>query len=295
MKESLSPQVIDQLLEFQKNEITEYHIYNKLADSIKDPHNREQLRKIANEELHHYHIWKSYTGKEVKPDKKAIHKFYWIAKIFGLTFGVKLMEKGEKGAQAAYEEIALQIPEAKKIVEEEHEHEHAILEMLDEEKLQYLGSMVLGLNDALVELTGALAGFTFALQNSRLIALTGLITGISASFSMAASEYLSTKSETEPGEESNAGKSALYTGIAYVFTVVFLVLPYLIFQNYIWSLIMTLVTAVLIIFFFNFYISIAKGYNFKKRFFEMAGISLGVAGISFVIGIIIRNTLGVDV
>ena len=92
-----------------------------------------------------------------------------------------------------------------------------LLSMLDEEALKYMGSVVLGLNDALVELTGALAGLTFAFQNTKLIALTGLITGISASLSMAASEYLSSRAD---GEE-NAGRSALYTGIAYIITVIY--------------------------------------------------------------------------
>jgi len=42
--------------------------------------------------------------------------------------------------------------------------------------------------------------------------------------------------------------------------------------------------AILIILVFNFYISVAKDLPFKQRFFEMAGISLGVAVISFIIG-----------
>ena len=84
--------------------------------------------------------------------------------------------------------------------------------MLDEERLQYVGSVVLGMNDALVELTGSLAGFTFAMQNTRLIALAGLIIGISATFSMASSEFLSVKSEGR----TDALKSCLYTGIAYL-------------------------------------------------------------------------------
>ncbi len=295
MNTLLSEHEINCIKAFQKNEITEYHIYTKLADSIKDAHNKEQLRKIAGEELKHYEIWKKYTYSDVKPDTKLIKKFYWISKILGLTFGVKLLEKGEKNAQKTYSEIAVKIPEAKKIIEEETQHEHMIIDMLDEEKLEYVGSMVLGLNDALVELTGALAGFTFALQNSGLIALTGLITGISASFSMAASEYLSTKAEIENQENGHAFKSALYTGIAYIFTVVFLVLPFFILSNYFLSLGLTLIIAVLIIFLFNFYISIAKGYPFKKRFIEMTAISLGVAAISFVIGILIRNTIGIEI
>ncbi len=295
MKHTLSKDTINQLLKFQKSEITEYYIYNKLAQIEKDPHNQAQLRKIAEEERKHYEIWKSYTGVEVHPDKKEIFKYYWITKILGLTFGLKLMEKGEKNAQEIYAKIIEEIPEAKTILHEETQHEHAILDLLNEEKLEYVGSMVLGLNDALVELTGALAGFTFALQNARLIALTGLITGISASFSMAASEYLSTKSESNKEEQQHALKSAVYTGIAYIFTVFFLVLPYFIFQNYYISLVSTLLTAVLIIFLFNFYISVAKDYSFRQRFFEMTFISLGVAGISFLIGVVIRLTLGVEI
>jgi VIT1/CCC1 family predicted Fe2+/Mn2+ transporter len=39
----------------------------------------------------------------------------------------------------------------------------------------YLGSIVLGLNDALVELTGVLAGLTLALQNSEIILINAIL------------------------------------------------------------------------------------------------------------------------
>jgi len=142
-----------------------------------------------------------------------------------------------------------------------------------------------------VELTGALAGYTFAFQDTRLIALTGFITGISASFSMAASEYLSTRQEGG----DNALKSSLYTGAAYIFTVISLILPFLLIGNPFISLGTTLCIAVLIIFLFNYYISVAKDYNFKRRFLEMASISIGVAGISFLIGVLVKQFIGVDV
>ena len=161
--------------------------------------------------------------------------------------------------------------------------------MLDEERLRYVGSVVLGLNDALVELTGALAGLTLAFQNTRLIALSGLITGISASVSMAASEYLSTRTEKT---EKNPIRAAVYTGIAYVITVALLILPYLLLQNYLVCLAITLATAVLIIAVFNYYISVARGESFRRRFLEMAGVSLAVASLSFVVGFLIRQIPG---
>ncbi len=214
-----------------------------------------------------------------------------MTRILGLTFGIKLLEKSESKAIETYKTLNAELAYLDDIIEDEERHEDELIAMIDEERLNYMGSVVLGLNDALVELTGALAGYTFAFQNTKLIAITGLITGISASFSMAASEYLATKQEG--GDD--ALKSSIYTGMAYVFTVLFLILPFLLLSNPFVSLGVTLVVAVLIIFIFNYYISVAKDYHFKKRFFEMATISLGVAAISFAIGVLINRYIGIDI
>jgi len=289
----LSKKIKKALLNAQQNEITEHYIYLKLSLKIKDPDNRQVLVDIAEDELKHYNIWKKYTETKVKPNKWKIFKYYIITRVLGLTFGVRLMEKGEKNAQIVYEKISKEVSEAKNIKQEEEKHEQELIDLLNEEKLIYIGSVVLGLNDALVELTGALAGFTFALQNTRLIAVTGLITGIAASLSMGVSEYLSQKSESD--EETNPLKASIYTGIAYIFTVIFLVFPYFIFNNIYLALGITLVNAILVILFFTFYISVAKNMPFRKRFFEMAGLSLGVAVITFGIGVLIRTFLKIEV
>jgi VIT1/CCC1 family predicted Fe2+/Mn2+ transporter len=202
------------------------------------------------------------------------------------------MERGEEGAQELYQEATQYIPEAESIVEDEDKHEHKLIAMLKEKKLDYVGSIVLGLNDALVELTGALAGFTLALQNTRLIAIAGLITGIAASFSMGASEYLSKRSGEDP---SNATTSALYTGFAYLITVFILIMPFLLLDNYFIALGFTLVFAILIILGFNYYVAVAKDLNFKKRFAEMAILSLGVAAFTFGISYFVRMFFGVEV
>ncbi|MGC9337080.1 MAG: VIT1/CCC1 transporter family protein [Candidatus Cloacimonadia bacterium] len=282
----------NKLLSFQKNELTEYMIYKRLARSIKDTNNKEVLESIADEELRHHDLWKKYTKEKVEPNRFKIFFYFILSKIFGLTFGLKLMEKREKGAQISYEEVSSIVPEARKIEEDEDKHENELLAMIEEERLNYVGSIVLGLNDALVELTGALAGLTFALQNGILIATSGLITGIAASLSMAASEYLSKRAENN----ERALRSATYTGIAYLITVALLILPYLLItENYFLSLGITLIIAVIIILVFNFYISVAKDLKFTSRFFEMAGISLGVAGLTFFIGFLVRITLGVSI
>lgn len=293
MRKPLSPAALKIILAMQGNEITEYHIYNKIASRVKDAKNKETLEKIAAEELRHSKIWETYTGRHVEPDTKKITWYNLLAIVFGYTFALKLMENGENNASHIYAKLETEVPEAKKISEDEESHEHALLSVLDEERLQYVGSMVLGLNDALVELTGTLAGLTLALQNTKLIALSGLITGISATLSMASSEFLSARSEGR----TDALKSCTYTGITYCITVAFLVLPYLVFDDahYLAALGCMLAIVVLIIAGFSYYIAVAKELSFKHRFKEMATISLSVAAFSFVIGLVVKEVLGIDI
>ncbi|RJP49784.1 MAG: rubrerythrin family protein [Anaerolineaceae bacterium] len=281
------------LEKFQRTEITEHHIYTRLARVIKSPENAKILQQIADDELRHYHGWKKYSGRDVKPDWFKMWFYYLISRIFGFTFGIKLMERGEEAAQKNYAQISSTIPEAETFMHEEDVHEEQLIGMLDEERLRYAGSVVLGLNDALVELTGALAGLTLALQNGKLIALSGLITGIAASMSMAASEYLSTRSEKT---DKHPVRAAIYTGIAYIFTVSLLVLPYLVSpETYLLDLVIALTTGVIIIAVFNYYISVAKDESFRERFVEMAVLSLSVAAFSFGIGYLIRLWLGIEI
>lgn len=280
------------VLSFQKNEITEYFIYSRLAKSEKNAGNSEVLKKIAADELRHYNIWKKYSQKDAAPDRLKVWKYFIITKVLGLTFGLKLMEGGEDSAVSAYKDIAGAIPEAAAIADEEGAHEMELVNMIDEDRLKYMGSVVLGLNDALVEFSGALAGLTFALQNTQLVATAGAIMGIAASLSMAASEFLSTKSE---GSGKNPLKACVYTGIAYVMTVFLLILPYLLLKNLLLSLAFMLLAVVIIIYSFTFYISVAKDLNFHKRFAEMVSISLGVASLSFLIGLLVRHFMKIEV
>jgi len=279
------------LLKMQKNEITEHNIYKILSKWLKYEKNSEILLKISQDELSHYNILKSITKKDLKPNKFKIYLYLFLTKIFGFTFVLKLMEKGEDKAIENYIKVINNYPKINKILEDEKEHEQKLLNTLDEERLNYIGSMVLGLSDALVELTGTLAGLTFAFQNTKLISISGLITGIAAALSMAGSEYLSTKAESS---ERNPLKSAIITGITYIITVLVLIFPYLITQNYMLALFLALLFAVILVVTFNFYISVAKDFEFNKRFLEMTIIIFSVSFISFLIGIFIKKVLGIN-
>lgn len=283
-----------QAIAAQRNEITEHIIYLKLAKR-ENAQNAKILRAIAKDELKHYNFWRKQTGAKPKPRKLSIFMVLLMAKLFGIIFSLKFMERGEDIAQRNYKQLQ-KIPGVKSIIKEEGKHEQQLLRMLQEERLEYAGSVVLGLNDALVELTGALAGFTLALQESKLIALAGLVTGIAASMSMAVSGYLETKHDQAENSGSKSPlKSSIYTGTAYVITVLILVAPFFLFGNVFVSLAVTLGLAILIIAAFNFYIAVAKEQSFWKEFGKMALISLGVAAISFIIAYALRTLMGIDV
>ncbi len=284
--------IINKMIIVQKSEITEYQFYRKIASYQKDEHNKTLLYHIADVEKTHYEFWKSYTKLDVKPNFFRVLYYYLIVVIFGLTFGVRLLERRQIRIKNLYRELNDEIEGIEEILNDEHEHEKMHIDEIDEERLKYIGSIVLGLNDALVEFTGAIAGFTFALANTKLVALAGIIAGISASLSMASSEYLSTK---QASSARFAFISALYTGAAYIMAVSLMILPYLLFEQLFLCLGIMIFIVIIIIFIFNYYIAISKQLSFKKRFLEMICISLGVATLSFMIGFLVRYFIGIDI
>ncbi len=279
------------LLKFQKNEITEHLIYLKLSARQKE-NNRKVLERIARDERSHYEIIKGRTGEEVEPSQFKIFWYTVLSYIFGLTFTLKAMERGERLAQENYEKIERKFPEIKKVIEDEERHELELINMIDEERIGYISSMVLGLNDAIVELTGTLAGLTFALRNSRIVGLAGIITGISAALSMSVSEYLSQKSEADEGKSPL--KAALYTGIAYIAVVIMLVLPYFLLPNPFISLATAVIAVILIISAFTYFVAVVKEQRYLSLFLEMLLLSMGVMIAAFGVGLLARKFLGIE-
>lgn len=290
MKSELSPEIYQLLLKAQRSEISEAMVYKYIAKKTKNQNNKAVLLQIAEDEMAHYQVWKSYSWQEVNVNRKFVRLYIWIVRLFWVTFGLKLMESWEASAILKYKDIEQFIPEAVEIQEDELKHEQKLLGMLDETVLRYLGSIVLGLNDALVELTGVLAGLTFGFQDSKMVAFSGLITGIAAAMSMAGSEYLSTVTEKQPW--INPKKASLVTGIAYIGTVFCLLLPYFLCENVYVAFGWTLVIAISIIALFNFYSSVTQGHKFRTRFLQMICISLGVACVSFVVGLVVKRFFG---
>jgi VIT1/CCC1 family predicted Fe2+/Mn2+ transporter len=291
MNEHLKDRAV--LLSQLRNESTEAAVYARLAELETNPKNREILSRISADESSHARMIADILGLEARPSAFKTTWTVFLARVFGATFTLKSMERGENTAGKTYREILKTYPQLAVIAEDEDRHEAELIEMLDDERLNNMGAIVLGLNDALVELTGALAGFTFALGESAKIAKLGLITGLAAAMSMAASAFLSARAgKTGSGEkdttEDGALKTAAYTGVAYILTVLLLVAPYAILSDATIALVAMLLSAFGVIAFFNFYLSVARGTSFFKGFSVMAGISTVVALISYAFGYFLK-------
>lgn len=281
------------VLRVQRKELTDHAIYRRLANHTKNKNNRTVLSQVAFDELTHYHFWKAITRKSLTPNYFKVYWYMFLSNVFGLSFGLKMMERGEVGDREVYGKLRLKFPKVSKILEDEEKHEKSMYSMLQEEKLIYANYVMLGLSDGLVEFTGILAGLTFALQNNLLVAMTGLIAGFAASLSMASSAYLSSREDQD--NTKSPIKAALYTGIAYILAILFMITPYLFIRHYLLAFVLMLTAVVGIIASFTYYISFVKGQSFTKRFSEMFFISMSVALISFCIGWVLRVWIGVTV
>lgn len=287
-----SGKILHGILASQKNEITEFEAYTMLSRWTKNKTDRNLFNQMKENEMLHYRYWKELSGRDVKPNLLRAKVYVLIVKYLGTNFGIKLMEN-DKYQVRSFLKVLKKNHDAKilMMIKKDTSREIKIVDSLDKSGLSYTSSIILGLNDALVELTGSLAGFTLAFQNPHTIAVAGFIVGVAASFSMGASEYLSTKEEGG----KNPLKASLYTGFTYLITVFFLITPFFIFNIPLVSMGITLFVAISLICIFNFYISVAKRESFRARAGEMIAISLGVAILNFCIGFLAKKYLHLEI
>lgn len=293
MNSTYEKENLQKALKQQQSEINDHTIYKALASYQDNEKNKEVFEKIAKDEKAHYEFWVRITNRQIEAQKLVVWWYIFLVKIFGTSFALKSLEKRESGAEEFYKELFEIYPESKKIYKQEVEHEFELIDMLNDKKLLYAGAIVLGMNDALVELTGTLSGIALAFDKSLTVGLTGLIMGIAASLSMAGSAYFEAKEN--PSEEINPLVYSLYTGVSYILTTAILVVPFFIFDLIIESLIMMFICAFLAIISYNFYISVAKDLSFSKRVIQMSAITFGVALISFAIGYVVKFYFGIEI
>jgi VIT1/CCC1 family predicted Fe2+/Mn2+ transporter len=199
---------------FYKNEMKDAQSYEYLGRMEKDKDIRNKLLGLSHIERSHAEFWKKFIekrgGKVEEVKIGAIRKLSLriVRKILGAAYLVSLFEAAETSAINTYYDFYKngEMGEEERrrlgqIILDEVEHER----IFDKEKrilhAENIRDLVLGMNDGLVELLGAVTGLSAVyVHNPLIVGLSGLIVGVAGSLSMAIGTYVSVRSQRQVNE-----------------------------------------------------------------------------------------------
>ncbi len=281
---------------FCVDEITDHQVYQYLSNIEGNESIRRILEKLASDEKRHYEFWKKLLGRECKPRRIAGALYRYIYRVLGPVFALNLLERGEEERIEEYREFLKKLEgeaerkELEAIIHDEVEHEHKLVESIEDVRVKYMGYIALGLADAIVEVTGVHAGFLGATASTLAAGVAGLVVGFSAALSMAGAAYLQAKHSR--GEESPLF-SALITGVSYIFTVALLAVPYFVYRDMVIAFTASLLVAILLTAFFTYYSTIVQKQRFLKELVTSVVLLLGTALGAYIFGDLIGRITGV--
>ncbi len=281
------------------NELTEHIVYHTLATMEKNPENRAALERLSTQELTHYEFWKSLLPPAEAGAIRARWYTVWgvpfLRIVFGVTFITKFLETHENDAVQKYQNILPSIPASHherfmQIIEDEKSHEKALIGQLKEKRVAYMGFIVLGLADAIVEITGVHAGFLGVTGSTLIAGVAGIIVGFSAAISMGSASYLQAKQDTE----KSAILSGFLTWASYFCSVILLALPYFLIRVMVPAFITSTTVGILLVAGFTFYGAVVFDRTFWREFAETVGLMLGTALATFILGLIVGTLFHIN-
>ena len=278
------------------DEYREHRVYSALARIERNPARREVLMRLAEQERRHYEFWSRIAGGvEPRPATHIVIAYVLMRLLFGASLVAKLQEKSEKRTKAMYREALRHLTgrdreELERIIAEEESHEEAMVSQVSDVYSRYMGSLALGLADAIIEITGAHAGALGTTDSTLVAGVIGLVVGISAAISMASAAYLQAKHETG----KSPGTAALVTGLSYIFAVALLSLPYFATHDIAIAFAASIGVAVALTAMLSFQASILADADFKREFAQTTALTLGVAGLAYTLGNVLAGFLGIQ-
>jgi VIT1/CCC1 family predicted Fe2+/Mn2+ transporter len=280
------------------DEYSDHTLYDRLSKTVdSDSPFAVALKELSATELRHYEFWRKYVPGE-KP-KLANGKLYWVLflrRILGLTFASRYLDRHESNVIAEYKGLVGLIPPEDRgafdeMVADEQDHEKAFAQRIESSAITYISFVVLGLADALVEITGIHAGSLGIYNRTEIAGLAGVIAGAAASLAMASAAF----AQAKQGFKGSARRSATYTGVSYFVTAIILAGPYFLTRNMIYALSVSLTLAVLILAFTTYYSTVISAKPFLKDFVEILAIMFAVTVILYVFGYFVRVETGIMV
>lgn len=295
---TLDPKLVKAAKVGLDDEFTDRTLYERLSLSVKNnPSFSEALKQLSTTENRHLEFWQRFVP-DAKPRAK-MRIIYWVLflrRVLGLTFIIRYLNRHEAGAVAQYKSVAGLIPEDDRkefdeMLADEVAHEREFSMKIETSAIRYISFVVLGLADALVEITGIHAGSLGIYNKTELAGLAGVVAGAAASLAMASAAF----AQAKQGFQGSARRSAVYTGVSYFITAILLATPYFLTGNMIDALFASLVMAIVIITFTTYYSSVISEKPFFRDFIEILLIMLGVTVALYLFGYFIRIETGITV
>jgi len=277
------------------DELLDHELYARLAARERNERNRKLLEELARDELRHHLFWSKLAGsvRLGLGDRLKLRLLFTLSMLAGKTFTIKLLERGEAATVGEYRRAAAELggelaAELARVIEDEERHESGLAGSLDELVVRQLGSIALGVSDAIIELTGVLAGFAGYTGSPLQVAAAGLIVGVSAALSMAAAAYSQAKHERGKSPRT----AAAFTGLFYMLTVLALVAPLLLGVPVTIGVALSLACALAILAAFSFYSAVVMERPFLREYLENAAVIIAVSLVGYAFGQIVKELTG---
>jgi VIT1/CCC1 family predicted Fe2+/Mn2+ transporter len=295
LQETSSAELSRIAIESAQNEYKDYAVYAALARREKNPVSRKALKVMAESEKSHFEFWKKYAPRTVpKISRLKIWLHVFLRAFLGLTFTLKFHERHEHSVVVSYKSVFGLIPavdrsEFESMLQDEEQHEAYLMGQVREERVKYISFVVLGLADAVVEISGIHAGSLGVYTKTELAGLAGVVAGMAASISMASAAY----AQAKQGFEGSAKWGAIYTGISYMVTAIFLALPYFLTGSMVFALGASVTLGVVLVAMLTYYNAVVSTKGFARQFGELSAIILGASFALYLAGTLIRQLLGI--
>ncbi len=269
------------------DEWSDFTLYERLSKTVdsQSPFG-EVLKELSATEHRHFEFWRKYVpGEEPKLAKLKLYWVLFLRRFFGLTFATRYLDRHEANVVQEYQGLAQLIPVSDKtaydeMVADERDHEKAFAMKVESSAVRYISFVVLGLADALVEISGIHAGWLGLFDKTEIAGLAGVIAGGAASLAMASAAF----AQAKQGFQGSARLSAVYTGVSYFITAVLLATPYFLTSNMLLALSVSLTLAVVILAVTTWYSIVIQQKRFLKDFVEILAILFATTIIVFLLG-----------
>jgi VIT1/CCC1 family predicted Fe2+/Mn2+ transporter len=287
-----------------RSEYVDSQIFRHLANTHKS-RKREHARELAvvfdelsETEYQHYQFWRKFSPSAVesKVGRLRLGEVVLIEAVLGAAFAIKFLQRHEKSTLEKYRSVENLIPEEdtrtfRKILKDEAEHEKMLAEQVPSTVLRYMSFIVLGLADAIVEISGIHAGSLGVYNSTELTGLAGIVAGAAASISMASAAF----AQAKQGFQGSAKISAMATGLSYFANAVLLAAPYFLISKPALAMGASLTAALGVLVFTSYYNSIISGADFRRDLAELAGTMFGASVALLLLGEAIRMYFGIAI